>query len=140
MAHPDPDCQTVIDLTETWLQCVASQDTARVEELLTEDFIYSRHPKYGKASLDKREIIALMTSIEESETRIIGQHVNRFDDVIVVHNLTQANQKVADADETSPDPERNPSFLNKRLVDSSAWRREGAAWRCFDYRLIDALD
>lgn len=134
--HTDPDCQTIVDLTNEWMQCVATKNTARVEELLTEDFIYSRHPKFGRETLTKREIIAFMPSIEASETKIVEQYMRKIGDVIVVHNLTRANQKVA----ASAEEAGNASFLNKRLIDSSAWRRDDGVWRCFDYRLIDALD
>lgn len=139
MTQLDPDAQTVADLTDEWIRCVATKNGARVEELLTEDFVYSRHPRWGDAKLSKAEIIAFMPSIEESDTYVIERHLHRIDDVMLVHNVTRANQKVAAADE-SEDPERNKSFLDKRLLDSAAWRKESGKWRCFDYRMLDALD
>ncbi len=133
--HTDPDCQAVADLTDEWIECVAAKNTARVEELLTEDFIYSRHPKFGRDTLTKREIIDFMPNIEKSDTKVVEQYMRKFGDVILVHNVVEANQKVAHAEEAKG----NASFLNKKLLDSSAWRKEDSVWRCFDYRLIDAL-
>ena len=141
MPHRDPDCQTVSDLTDEWLACVATKNTARVAELLTDDFLYSRHPKMGASELDKTAIIAFMPSIEESTARIVEQHMHRIGDIIVVHNVTRAHQKVAGATEVAADDGAGArSFLDKNLIDSSAWRNEGGAWRCFDYRLLDAVD
>jgi hypothetical protein len=139
MNYDDADCQTVSDLTDEWIRCVADKNVERVREIITSDFIYSRHPALGEATLSKQQMLDFMPSIEESNARVVEQYMHRFADVILVHNVTVANQKVAVADE-SANPERNKSFLNKRLLDSSSWRREGGLWRCYDYRLVDAID
>lgn len=134
MTYDDADMQTVSDLTDEWIRCVAAKNTARVAELLTEDFVYSRHPKWGDAVMSKAAIIEFMPSIEESEAKVVDQRMYRFGDVVLVHNVTQADQKVSEARSDAG------SFLGKMLLDSSAWRKEDGQWRCFDYRLIDALD
>ena len=139
MTQFDHDAQTVADLTDEWIRCVATKNVARVAELLTEDFVYSRHPKWGDAKLSKAELLAFMPSIEASDTHVVERHLHRFDTIMLVHTETRANQKVAEADE-SEDPDRNKSFANKRLLDSAAWRKDGGTWRCFDYRMLEALD
>ncbi len=139
MTQLNPDAQTVADLTDEWIRCVAAKNVARVEELLTEDFVYSRHPKWGDAKLSKAELLAFMPSIEASDTHVVERHLHQFDTIMLVHTETRANQKIAEADE-SENPDRNKSFDNKRLFDSAAWRKEDGAWRCFDYRMLDALD
>ncbi len=132
----DPDCQTVIALTLEWTQCVAAKNVGRVRDLLTEDFIYSQHPTLGGQQLSKEEILAFMLQIEESETSLIEQHAQRCGDVIVLYNLTRANQKVA----VDGGGQSGRSFLSKLLIDSAGWRKVDGTWRCFDYRLIDAVD
>lgn len=139
MTKLSSDAQIVADLTDEWIRCVATKNVARVEQLLTEDFVYSRHPNWGDAKLNKAELLAFMPSIEESDTSVVERHLHQFGNVLLVHTETRANQKIAAADE-SADPDRNKSFPGKRLLDSAAWRKEDGTWRCFDYRMLDALD
>ncbi len=139
MIYDDTDCQTVSNLTQEWLQCVADRNVERTRDIIAADFVYSRHPSLGEGRFDKEEMLAFMTSIEESEGEIVEQFMHRFGDTILVHNVTVANQKISATDE-AVDPERNRSFLNRRLLDSSSWRREDGVWRCYDYRLVGAVD
>ncbi len=139
MTQLDPDAQIVADLTDEWIRCVATKNVARVGELLTEDFVYTRHPNWGDAKLSKAELLAFMPSIEASDTHVVERHLHRFDTIMLVHTETRARQKIAAADERE-DPDRNKSFDDKRLFDSAAWRKENGSWRCFDYRMLEALD
>jgi ketosteroid isomerase-like protein len=134
MSANDPECQQVLALTKEWIQCVADKNVDRVRDLLTDDFIYIQHPSLGGQQLSKQQILDFMPSIEESDTHLAEQFPHRFGDVIVAVNITQANQKV------DPGNSAGKSFLRKKLIDSSSWRKVDGAWQCFDYRLIDAVD
>jgi ketosteroid isomerase-like protein len=139
VTHADQDCQSVSTLTEEWLRCVAERNTPRIAQMLTADFVYSRQPRFGKPTLTNTELLELMSDIQESKASIVRQHLHRLGDIILAMNVTEAHQRLTPSQGQPAGQSANTSFLDKTLVDVAAWRQEDRAWRCFDYRLMEAL-
>lgn len=141
MKDIDADSQAIIDRTDLWLLCAVDGRYERLYDILTDDFLYSSHPKFGVATMTKAEIIKVASLLKDAGTEKLSHNIEKVGDIAISTTVTRSLEKItADVGEFASSEAMNASMNGKVLVYVSGWRKSEGAWRCFDIHLVDAMD
>lgn len=140
MRTDDEATRLVFTLSNQWAAALRDHRYEWFETHLAEDFLFSAHP-FPELRLRKREFIEVDKKIDKAEIEFISIRAELAGTVIMSRTIADVKEEFgADLGPGMPTAAAVTLALSgKRMAYTSAWRMEGAVWRCFDHHMVGPI-
>jgi len=132
--------QIVSQLYLAWAKALTGHDASWFERHIASDFSLTAHP--FPVRFDKRKFIEVDMQIENTQIKFLDIRARAVSDILVSQAIAEVKEDFkADLGAGMPSAEEITNLLSGRvLAYSSAWRKHGEVWQCFDHHMIGPVD
>ena len=129
--------KTVSALYLRWAEALTKHDAEWFERHIASDFSLSAHP-FPQLRFDKRKFIEVDMQIENTRIIFLDIRGHAVGDILVSQAIAEVTEDFrADLGEGMPTAAEVTKLLSGQvLAYTSAWRRVGDVWQCFDHHMI----
>lgn len=133
--------QLISDLSVQWAAALREHHYEWFERHLADDFLFSAHP-FPDLSLRKREFIEVDKKIDAADIRFVSIQAEFVGDAIISRTIADVNEEFgSDLGPGMPTAATVMQLLSgRRLAYTSAWRKAGAIWQCYDHHMIGPVE
>jgi ketosteroid isomerase-like protein len=128
-------------LYHDWADALMRHEPEWFERHIADDFTLTAHPFFGM-SLKKPEFIKADMQIQNTKIQFLEIRAHAVGNIVTSQAVAEVKEDFkADLGEGMPTAEEVSRLLSgKTIAYSSAWRKAGDSWQCFDHHMIGPID
>jgi len=134
----DAQARTIAsDLYHQWAAALTNHDADWFERHIASDFSLTAHP-FAQIRFDKRKFIEVDMQTENTSITFLDIRAHAAGGILLSQAIARVKEDFkSDLGEGMPSAAEVTNLLSGQvLAYSSAWRKNGRVWQCFDHHMI----